>query len=621
MRIQYKVRDKERSLVYVDNLEFETSILPTLQEVLNQTRNRLVSVDIETTPLPEYIKRSDAGLQPHLTEIATVQLSFVNSNTDFVFHVRKYGFSKQLKKLIASSTLICHNSIFEYQHLTKAGLVIDDIHDTMLLARLFIQAKTSKFKSTKAALTNVYELFYNAPLDKENQLSNWGADTLTEEQLIYAAKDAYITLDLFFKLLAVIQKQCPSILKFYAISRKSTPGLGDMMLNGVTLDPTTHLQMIKKWKKDEAGYLKELEEFFPSEMNINSPKQLASWISDKLSKTREGLSILAEWPKTEKTGSMLCDSDTLAMYTNIPGIKELLTYKKVAKQISTYGDNLRKFILPTTGKAHPSYTQCMTGSGRASSRSFNIQNMPRGEFKAIFTATEGYTLVGGDYGAMEVRVYAYHTKDTYMITAFNKGVDIYIVVASHITKKPLGQITKDERQKAKAVLLGRLFLLGPNTLVKYAFTTYGVDMTLNEAKHLISVIDSSFPIGATWQKARTTETKTSLKTVSRMGKIRILPHDDYYNKCVNHPIQSDAAAVMLVAIDKTRKALREHGIKGSLYCTVHDELLIEVLDKHVEKAKAILKDCMEQAMLYVFPEATLLKLVDTRAGKNWLDTK
>ena len=172
-----------------------------------------------------------------------------------------------------------------------------------------------------------------------------------------------------------------------------------------------------------------------------------------------------------------------------------------------------------------------------------------------------------------------------------------------------------------AILLGRLFLLGPNTLVSYAKDTYNVDMTVAQAKGFIQLIDDTFPVGAAWQQRTVREVKKSLKSVSKMGKIRILAHDNYYNKSVNNPIQSDAAAILCIAQANIRTAFKKNRIDGHIYVNVHDEVISTVREDQKELGMKLQKECMEQAMLTVFPDATLVKLVDVRSGYNWAETK
>lgn len=623
MRKTYQVANQNRSYLYVDNHEYESKILKALEAQLNDNEKRLIGVDLETTPLYNYKEHSLGGLNPHISSIATVQVSPIDGDTDVIFHVHKYGFSTPLKAFLQSVTPIAHNSIFEYQHLKHVGVVYDDIHDSMLLFRLLIQAKRANFKSFKADLANLYSYCFKDTLAKDMQKSNWGADVLTDEQLEYAVRDAYVTNRCFFHLLSEAKQFYPEILTFYKLNRLALPGIGDMVYHGVKIDRELHSKMIKGWTKEADEAELELSKILPKEVNTKSPKQLGEWLESELSKTEDGKEALDEWPLSEKTGLLKCDADTLTDHAYLPVVAPLIKFKKLQKLLSTYGENINNFIIPISGRAHPQYTQCFTGSGRLSSHSFNIQNGPRGDYRAIFTCDKDNVLIGADYGSIEVRVYAHHSEDPTMLEAFDRGLDMYSIVAALITGKKLAEIDKksEERQKAKAILLGRLFLLGAKTLVGYADKTYNVQLSLEEAKDIIDLIDNTFVVGHAWQMRRVEETKKSLRVVSKMGKVRVLFEDDYYNKSVNHAIQSDACAIMLIAITKVRLAFKENYIKGFLYCTVHDELLVEVAKTQEKEATEILTRCMQEAMLEVFPTATLTKLVEAKSGNTWLETK
>jgi len=601
-----------RSYYYVDSLESE-------QEFFKLTKKKkweLYGLDIETMPLPEFSTHSSGGLSPHLSRIATVQTSIPGVG-ETLFHVHKYGISEELKSFLLKGTPVAHNAIFEYQHFKHAGLEFDDIHDSMLLFRLFIQSRVVNYKATKASLEAMIDTIRDHYIEKQSQKSDWGAEELTEEQKAYAVRDAYQTLTCFNILLNLINNAgVTEILTFYRLNRKALPALGDMVYNGVRIDGPTHDAMIEEWQKELVEAEEELYKILPREVNINSPKQLAAWIESQIDPEE-----VKAWPKSEKTGYLVCDAETLADHDHIEAIAPLLKVKKLTKSIGTYGTNLKTFINPVSKRAHPQYTQCNTGSGRLSSFSFNIQNNPRGDFRKIFIPAPGNILVGADYGMIEVRVYAHHSNDSTMLEGFERGLDMYKIVAALIAGKKLADVTKEERQKAKAVLLGRLFLLGPNTLIKYAKNTFGVPMTLSEAKDLISRVDDTFWEGALWQKSQVEKAEKELKVVSKFGKIRMLEEDNFYNKSVNHPIQSDACSVMLMALDNVRRELKKNKVEAYLYCCVHDELVIETPEKNKEIVSKILKDNMELAMLTAFPSATTLKLVTVITGSSWLDLK
>lgn len=623
MRKQYEISKETRSYVLVDNKAYENKVLDVLEvETFVDNPKRFIGLDIETTPAKGYENVGAGGLDPHRTDIATIQVSPLVGTTDFIFHVKKYGISPRLKKYLLSTVPVCHNAVFEYMHLKKVGIEFDDIHDSMLLFRLVIQAKKANFKSFKADLANLYLYVYGEPLSKECQLSNWGADELTPEQLEYAARDCYATLRCFGHLLQEANKFFPSILNFYRINRLALPAIGDQVYYGVRLDEEVHDKMIAEWKKESKEAHIDLMKVLPTTVNTASPKQMSEWLTNELEKTEEGIDELANWPVSEKTGLLKVDAKTLRKYAYLPVVGPLLRYKKTEKRLSTYGENLKKFINPVTGNTHPQYTQCFTGSGRLSSHSYNIQNGPRGDFRKVFIPDDGYVLIGADYGAIEVRVFAHHSQDPVMLEAFERGIDIYSIVAALITGKKLAEIGKGEdRQKAKAILLGRLFLLGPNTLVSYAKDNYNVDMTVAQAKDFIQLIDDTFPVGASWQQRTVREVKKSLKSVSKMGKIRVLAHDNYYNKSVNNPVQSDAAAIVCIAQANIRTAFKKNRVDGHIYVNVHDEIITSVREEQQELGKKLQKECMEQAMLSVFPDATLVKLVDVRSGYSWAETK
>ena len=160
-------------------------------------------------------------------------------------------------------------------------------------------------------------------------------------------------------------------------------------------------------------------------------------------------------------------------------------------------------------------------------------------------------------------------------------------------------------------------------MIKYARTTYKVDLTAKEAQDLIKAIDRGFPEGRNWQKQTTDAAEISLVSTSRMGKINRLAPDRYYNKSLNHPVQSDAAACIIKAITILDSKIREAELDGDVQIVncVHDEVLVEVKKDLVEWTEEALYTSMIEGVQFVFPEACKRGLVDMHTGKTWAEAK
>lgn len=585
----------------------------------------VMGLDIETYAKKGFEKHGKGGLDPHLSEIATVQIYCPNEKNVFLFHVDLFAYSTScLHSLIETRNFCAHNAQFEIIHFLAKGVVPRSIGCSMLLFRLLLHAIHPDAGTVKTNLISLAKAAFNIDIDKAEQTSSWGKKQLTDQQKLYAVKDAILTQQGAVWCLERMKKYgVLQLAKFYRLNKEAQVPIAQMVLNGIKIDTKLHNTMIAEWEKEEEEARLELKKILPEKLNLRSPKQLSDWIISELSKTEEGKAELAEWPRSEKTQNLVCDQETLGLYDQLPMVAPLLKFKKVAKLNSTYGKTLQNCISPVTGRIHASFSQCFTDTGRMSSFDPNLQNLPRGNLRQIFIPEKGKTYVFADLGQIEVRVFALHSGDSQLLHAFENGVDSYKLTASKLLKKPMDEITKEERQMAKAILLGRLFLLGAKTLQKYARNTYKVILSVAEAKQLIKELDKSYPEGRRWQMQVVEQAAISLSVCSRMGKVQRLKEDKYYNKSVNHYCQSDAAACVLKAATILDTKIREADLcyEVGMINVVHDEIGLETENRYKDWSMQALKESLEEGCKFVFPEMPLRGLVDVKCGSNWLEAK
>lgn len=594
-------------------------------ELLSYREYPLFGLDIETAPLPAYKGHAKGGLSPYLSQICSIQIFIPEESTVFLFQVSQIdGWQGLFHNFLSHRAFCAHNAQFEIQHFLHNGITLHNIGCSLLLFSLLIHAVSDKPKSIKLGLDVLISIAYGELLDKSEQTGKWDAPELTESQIIYAAKDAVATvIGAQWCLEQMEQRQLGDLIKFYKLNKDAQLPIARMAYNGIAIDLEKHNKLIAEWEIEEAAAREELDKTIPATVNLRSSKQLSDWIISELSKTPEGMEDLAEWERSPATGNLVCDSDELKKFGDLPIVAPLLRFKKVSKLLSTYGKSLQNCINPVTGRIHASFSQCYTGTGRMSSFDPNLQNQPRDSgLRGIFIPKPGYSFISADFSQIEVRVFAYTSGDSELISLYERGGDSYYLAASKILHKPMKEISKAERQKAKAVLLGRLFGLGAMTLTKYARGSYGVEMPLSEAKDCIAQLDAGFSEGREWQRRTTKAAERSLMTSSRMGKLRKLPEDSYYCKALNSPIQSDAAAcVEKSATIFDRFVFENEVIDAKLVNIIHDELLVEVKDSQVTLVAEFVRKAMEQGMKFIFPEASINNLVSLNVGKSWAEAK
>ena len=391
--------------------------------------------------------------------------------------------------------------------------------------------------------------------------------------------------------------------------------LGDMQFKGMLVDKNelTSFGITLKQKIEELT--KSIYELAGQEFNINSTIQLGNILFEKLKLPA---------PKKNKKGYST-DVETLEKIENKhPIVSKILEYRALTKLNSTYVEGLIPFINEKTKRIHSHFHQTITATGRISSTDPNLQNIPSREelgrnIKKAFKPQEGYSYIDADYSQVELRVLAHMSNDENMRNAFLNDEDIHKQVASRVFNTPMDEVTKEERSKAKAVNFG----------IVYGITGFGlakqISTSRKEADEYIKSYLEKYSGVKTFMDETIKQAKESGYVETLFGRRRYIPELKSSNYMVrefgkraamNTPIQGTAADIMKIAMNKVEKALIENHLDAKIVLQVHDELLLEVNDNDKEKAKSILKECMENAYKMSIP----LKVEVTEA-KSWYDAK
>lgn len=300
----------------------------------------------------------------------------------------------------------------------------------------------------------------------------------------YACEDADITLQLKNKLEAELQKyECEHL--FYEIEMPLMPVLAEMEMNGVCLDTESLAETSKQFTQRMMDIEKRIYELAGEPFNIASPKQVGDILFEKLK--------IIEKPKKTKRGQYVTSEEVLQQLRHKHEIVELiLDHRGLKKLLGTYIEALPKLINPRTGHIHTSFNQTITATGRLSSSDPNLQNIPiRGEdgkeIRKAFIPEPGCLFFSADYSQIELRVMAHLSGDEQMIKVFREGKDLHAATAANIYKKPIEEVTRDERTKSKRANFG----------IIYGITVFGLaerlDIPRDEAKMLIDGYFDTFP--------------------------------------------------------------------------------------------------------------------------------
>ena len=430
----------------------------------------------------------------------------------------------------------------------------------------------------------------------------------------YAAEDADVTLRLKNKLEPELKKfECEKL--FYDIEMPLMPVLAEMEMNGVCLD----VDSLKETSTILTNRMNELEkhiyELAGQQFNIASPKQVGEILFDKLK--------IVEKAKKTKTGKYVTSEEVLQQLRNKHEIvADILEHRGLKKLIGTYIDALPKLINPRTGHIHTSFNQTVTATGRLSSSDPNLQNIPiRGEdgkeIRKAFIPEPGCLFFSADYSQIELRVMAHLSNDPQMIEVFREGKDLHAATAANIYKKPIEEVTRDERTKSKRANFG----------IIYGITVFGLaerlDISRDEAKQLIDGYFTTFPdVHDYMEHAKQTARQRGYVT-TLFGRRRYLPDINSANatvrgfaerNAINAPIQGTAADIIKVAMIRIHQRFKAEGIRSKMILQVHDELNFSVYPEEREQVETIVLEEMQRA----FPLNVPL-VADSGFGENWLE--
>ncbi|MCH5178251.1 MAG: DNA polymerase I [Prevotellaceae bacterium] len=349
--------------------------------------------------------------------------------------------------------------------------------------------------------------------------------------------------------------------------------------------------------------------------NISSPKQVGEVLFERLK--------LSAKAKKTKTGQYVTSEEVLeSLRADSSVVDNILKYRAMKKLLSTYVDALPKLINPFTGHIHSSFNQAVTATGRLSSSDPNLQNIPvrsddGKEIRKAFIPEQGQLFFSADYSQIELRVMAHLSGDKHMIEAFQHGNDVHAATAAKIFHKKLGEVTPDERRKAKTANFG----------IMYGISVFGLaqrmDVSRTEAKELIDGYFNTYTgirdfIENTKERAKK---NGFIETISH--RRRYIPDINSHNavvrgyaerNAVNAPIQGSASDIIKIAMVRIFRRFIEENIQSKLILQVHDELNFSVLPEEREKVEQIVKYEMEHAA-----ELKVPLLADCGWGSNWLE--
>lgn len=566
------------------------------------TGDAIIGIDIETMKSQRFINHPQAGLEPHLSAIRLVQLC-QSPDAVYVFDVTETGMAPLLP--LFSRPLVAHNAVFEMSHLYHAGIDVPQMDCTLLMQ--------NALKGGRISLKELAREVLDMEVSKQEQDSDWSASELSQNQIRYAAMDAWLVYKMAPMMLDRLKEQDKE--QVYALVKDAQFPVMKMQYNGCHFDGVTHYGLIAQIKQALKEAEARLQQAVGPNVKISSNKQL----SDHYKKVLDS-KTLKEWKRTEKGDELCLDKDTVKRYSYLPVVQPLAEYKRLAKLTQSFGDNLLGHVNPATGRIHSKYIIAGAVTGRFISSEPNLQQIPNAkEFRQLFSAPAGRKIVVADYSQVELRILAMQANEPVMLEVYRRGEDLHRMTASIMAGVPPENVTAEQRRAAKPVNFGIIFGMGDEGLSSYAWSTFGVSMTPQQAKSNINAFFKRYPMVKRWGDASYKNAKKYKYAETRLG--RTMPVQKAYTQSRNYPVQGSAGEVMLAALIELDKEIAASGLDIKLVNNIHDEIVLEVAEADAEPARALLERAMVNGMLRVFPEAHTTGLVEAHIADNWGDAK
>ncbi len=506
-----------------------------------------------------------------------------------------------------------HNAKYDMIVLSHCGLEVKGLTFDTMIADYLIDPSARQHNLDALALT-----YFNLKKIRTDELIGKGAKQTTMDQVPidrvceYACEDADVT----WRLWHVLEPRIDELGLRPLLDEVEMPLVRVLMImekNGVKIDVPYLAAMSKSLERDLAALEEQIYSRAGLRFNINSPKQLAEVLFQKLNLPAG---------RKNKTGysTDVAVLEELAQSHELPRL--ILDYRRLAKLKSTYVDALPKLINPRTGRLHTSYNQTVAATGRLSSSDPNLQNIPirtelGGSIRAAFVPTDDdHVIVDADYSQIELRIMAHLSGDRALREAFERDEDVHTRTAALVFGIEPEQVTADQRRKAKEVNFG----------IMYGMSIYGLSQRLGispeEAASFIDAYFAAYPGVKQFMIESVREAREKGYVTTLLKRRRYIPEINSDNRsirefaertAVNTPIQGSAADLIKKAMIRIQNRLDEQLPNVKMIMQVHDELVFDVPKADRAAAEELIRKEMENAI-----EMSVPVKVEIGSGENWL---
>jgi len=582
----------------------------------NIDSSKVLSIDLETTSVDPMLAKivglsfsmeKDEGFYIPIQYKDKSENNFGDDDLQTVLSLLRPIFEDK------SITKIGQNIKYDALILKRYGINVNGIgFDTMLAAHI-VSPETRSYKIDNLSLE--YLNYRMMPIEDligkgKNQITM--AEVDLDDASFYASEDVDIALQLY----KLLNKKLVSngLDNYYKqIELPLIKVLIDMEKEGVFVDKKLLKSMSADLSNKLDTLISDIYKEAGMEFNINSTQQLANILFDI-----KGLRQIRKRSTAEEVLKQLVNDDTLPVL--------MLDYRKYNKLKNTYLDPFPELINPITKRIHSSFNQTVAATGRLSSQNPNFQNIPiktdvgREMRKAFRPQEKGWKILSADYSQIELRIMAHLSEDPELIKAFENNEDIHARTASSVFGVPIEDVLPEMRRTAKVVNFGIMYGAGPFRM------SQELGIPRGEAQAIIDVYFKQYSgiqnyIDETLEKARSNKYVETI--LGRRRPVWDIDSDNHIRReaakrmAINLPIQGTAAEMIKKAMISIHNKIymKNSDINSSkMILQVHDELLFEVPENHVESLTKMVIFEMENALPLSVPI-----IVDCGVGNSWFE--
>lgn len=580
-----------------------------LDDMYNKCKEaKLFSIDTETVSLED---KTMIGFS-----VATDNYSWYVSmdyfkNNEYVSYMQKLGEDENLIKVF-------HNAKFDLQVFKKKDIYFKRFYDSMVMAWLVDTGRRFTF-----GLKQLAKDILGVDMTKFKDVSPDDFDKFAD----YAMDDTIYTLQLFNYYKQKLSKVLKADLLDYEMP--CVEMLSEMEEYGVAVNVSKLRSLKVKLEKDlKSLKLKIIQEtvdngFVPQ---IKSAKKGAKLVFNPASPQQVKDYLHHIGIMVESTGVK-----ELKKHKKNKWIKMLLEHRKKNKLYTSFVKNLLPKIEKNGGRLYGQFKQTGTQTGRFSSASPNLQQIPNEQnFREMFIPSEGYKLIVADYSQMESRVLAHFSKDKRMIQFFKDGHDLHSATAHGMFKldcnvDEVKDKYPDERFQAKSINFGLAYGRGAKSLGEQ------IGLSERKAQKIIDLYFEQFPSvrGYIQRVQHKAKREGCVKTL--FGRLRHFP--DLHNlnnsgksfyqimgevsrRSINTKIQGSSADIMKKAMIDLYRIIKERNDGAHILIQVHDEIVMEAPEEYGDDYRVILQNCMENAVKLRVP-----LIAEAKVCNNWMEGK